>query len=312
MATDRGLEISSAFPFEKKKVEVFGSHMAYVDVGTPSSSGPVAVFLHGNPTSSYLWRNIFPHVAKNTRCIVPDLIGFGDSDKVAGLEYRVRDHQRYIDAFLDAVLPSERVILVIHDWGSALGLDWASRHEDRVAGLVLMEWIAALNNWNTRDQMFRDLFQKFRTPELGRTMIIEQNFFVEKLLPTGVIRGLTDEEMVHYCRPFLDPVDREPVWRFPNEIPIEGHPKEVVEKAQRYTAWLLASELPKLFFWVKPGTFVREQDFERLSSQMKNVKTMYLGAGSHFVQEDHPHSIGQEIVAWMAELGLSSDVSASL
>ncbi|KAL6819804.1 alpha/beta-hydrolase [Trichoderma camerunense] len=288
MATDRGLEISSAFPFEKKKAQVLGSHMAYVDVGTSSSSGPVAVFLHGNPTSSYLWRNIFPHVAKNTRCIVPDLIGFGNSDKVAGLEYRVRDHQRYIDAFLDTVLPSERVILVIHDWGSALGLDWASRHE-----------------------MFRDLFQKFRTPELGRTMIIEQNFFVDKLLPTGVIRGLTDEEMVHYRRPFLNPVDREPVWRFPNEIPIEGHPQEVVEKAKNYTAWLLASELPKLFFWVKPGTFVREQDSERLSAQMKNVKTMYLGKGSHFVQEDHPHSIGQEIVAWMAELGLSG-VSASL
>ncbi|KAL6690659.1 alpha/beta-hydrolase [Trichoderma pleuroticola] len=270
MATDRGVEISSAFPFEKKKAQVLG---------------------------------------KNSRCIVPDLIGFGDSDKVAGLEYRVRDHQRYIDAFLDAVLPSERVVLVIHDWGSALGLDWASRHEDRVAGVVLMEWIAALNNWNTRDEMFKDLFQKFRTPELGRTMIIEQNFFVEKLLPTGVIRGLTDEEMVHYCRPFLNPVDREPVWRFPNEIPIEGHPKEVVEMAQRCTAWLLASELPKLFFWVKPGTFVREQDFERLSGQM-NVKTVFLGAGSHFVQEDYPHSIGQEIVAWMAESGLSG-VSAS-
>ncbi|EHK22813.1 uncharacterized protein TRIVIDRAFT_53919 [Trichoderma virens Gv29-8] len=300
MATDRGLEISSAFPYEKNKVEVLGSHMAYVEVGT-SSSGSVAVFLHGNPTSSYLWRNIFPHVAKDSRCIVPDLIGFGDSDKVAGLEYRVFDHQRYIDAFLDTVLPTERITFVIHDWGSALGLDWASRHEDRVAGIVVMEWIAALNNWNTRDPTFIDLFTKFRTPEVGRTMIIDENFFVEKLLPMGVIRGLTEEEMAHYRRPFQTPADREPTWRFPNEIPIGGTPMEVAEKVNNYTAWFVATEIPKLFFWVKPGTFIREQDFERLSGQMKNVKTIFLGAGSHFVQEDYPHSVGQEIAEWKAE-----------
>ncbi|KAL7813398.1 alpha/beta-hydrolase [Trichoderma gracile] len=300
MATDRSLPISSAFPYEKQSVEVLGSRMAYVDVGS-SSSGSVVVFLHGNPTSSYLWRNIFPHVAKNSRCVVPDLIGFGDSDKVSGLEYRIRDHQRYIDAFLDAVLPTERISLVIHDWGSALGLDWASRHHDRVAGLALMEWITTVNSWASRDMVFQDHFQKFRTPGLGRSLIMEQNFFVDTLLPMGVVRGLTEEEMVHYRRPFLKVEDREPVWRFPNEIPIEGHPEDVWEKAQRYTSWLLASDLPKLFFWVKPGTFVTEEDFVRLRGAMKNVKTVFLGRGTHFVQEDYPHTIGQEIVEWMAE-----------
>ncbi|RFU76398.1 twin-arginine translocation pathway signal [Trichoderma arundinaceum] len=303
MATNKGLEISAAFPYEKKKVQVLGNHMAYVDIGT-SSSGSVVVFLHGNPTSSYLWRNIFPYTAKQSRCIVPDLIGFGDSDKVAGLEYRVRDHQRYIDAFLDAVLPTERITLVLHDWGSTLGFDWASRHEDRIAGLAFMEWVPALGNWDSRPSEFKETFTKFRTSEIGRTMIIEQNFFVEIILPRGVLRGLTEEEMTHYRKPFLTPEDREPTWRFPNEIPIEGHPKEVWEKAQRYTEWLMATDLPKLFFWVKPGVIIQVEDFEMLSQQMKNVKTVFLGPGAHYVQEDYPHSIGQEIVEWMTELKL--------
>ncbi|KAL6856554.1 alpha/beta-hydrolase [Trichoderma novae-zelandiae] len=304
MATDRNLQIYSAFPYDKKTVEVLGNRMAYVDIGSSSASGSVVVFLHGNPTSSYLWRNIFPHVAKKNRCVVPDLIGFGDSDKVVGLEYRIRDHQRYIDAFIDAVLPEERITLVLHDWGSALGLDWASRHQGRVAGLALMEWITTLSCWASRDQAFQDEFQKFRTHDVGRAMIIEQNFFVDVILPMGVVRGLTEEEMVHYRRPFLKPEDREPVWRFPNEIPIEGSPEDVWEKAQKYTAWLLASDLPKLFFWVKPGIFVTEEDFVRLRGDMKNVKTIFLGRGNHFVQEDYPHTIGQEIAQWMGESSL--------
>lgn len=254
MSTDRGLNISAAFPFEKRKVQVLGSQMAFVDVGTSSES--TVVFLHGNPTSSYLWRNVFPHVAKRSRCIIPDLIGLGDSDKVPELEYRIRDHQRYIDAFLDAVLPTERITLVIHDWGSALGFDWARRHEDRVAGIAFMEWIPALEGgWEARDPTFREIFQNLRTPELGRKMIIEDNFFVETVLPRGVFRTLTEEEMTEYRRPFLVPADREPTWRFPNEIPIDGHPEEVVEKAQKYTKWLEESDLPKLFFWVKPRTW---------------------------------------------------------
>ncbi|KAL9488015.1 hypothetical protein ACSS6W_000292 [Trichoderma asperelloides] len=302
MATDRGLEISAAFPYEKKKVQVLGSKIAYVDIGISSSESAV-VFLHGNPTSSYLWRNVFPHVAEQIRCIIPDLIGFGDSDKVPGLEYRVRDHQRYIDAFLDAVLPIECITLVIHDWGSALGLDWASRHEDRTAGIAFMEWIPALGGgWDARSPEFRTTFQDLRTRELGRKMIIEENFFVETILPGAVFRGLTEEEMTEYRRPFLIPADREPTWRFPNEIPIDGHPEDVWEKAQRYTKWLLESDLPKLFFWVKPGAIIKEEHFKTLSEKMKNVKTVYLGPGSHFVQEDYPHSIGQEISEWMTEL----------
>ncbi|PTB44885.1 hypothetical protein M441DRAFT_53973 [Trichoderma asperellum CBS 433.97] len=265
MSTDRGLEISAAFPYKKKKVQVLGSKIAYVDVGTSSSEFAV-VFLHGNPTSSYLWRNVFPHVAKQGRCIIPDLIGFGDSDKIPGLEYRVRDHQRYIDAFLDAVLPTERITLVIHDSGSALGLDWASRHEDRTTGIAFMEWIPALGgSWDARSPEFRTTFQDLRTPELGRRMIIEENFFVETILPRAVFRDLTEGEMTEYRRPFL---------------------------------------IPKLFFWVKPGAIIREEHFKTLSEKMRNVKNVYLGPGSYFVQEDYPHSIGQEVSEWMAELKL--------
>lgn len=298
MVTDTSETISAHFLFEKRRAQVLGSQMAYVDVGL--SSGSATVFLHGNPTSSYLWRNIIPHVSGKSRCVAPDLIGFGDSDKLTGLAYRVVDHQRYLDAFLDAVLPTEKLTLVIHDWGSVLGFDWARRHEDRVAGLAFMEFNLPIDSWNGLPQIFVDNFRAFRNPELGRQLLINQNIFIEKVLPLGVLRQLTDKEMTHYRRPFLEPTSREPVWRFTNEIPIEGKPADVAEKAQKYIAWLLQTDLPKLFFWVTPGINITKEVAERFIQELRNTKTVFLGPGLHYVQEDHPHAIGREIAQWLA------------
>jgi haloalkane dehalogenase len=289
--------ISSEFPFVKKKVHIQGSEMAYVDVG--NSSATTIVFLHGNPTSSYLWRNIIPYVSGRARCIAPDLIGFGDSDKVPGLAYRVSDHQRYLDAFLDKVLPAEKIILVIHDWGSALGLDWARRHEDRVAGLAFMEFIPPTKSWAEFKKGFRNLFSQFRDPELGRKLLIEQNLFVEQVLQSGIVRPLSEQEMNEYRRPFVQPESREPLYRFPNELPIEGHPAETWEMAQKYMTWLFASDVPKLFFWVTPGTFIWEDRAKKFMEILKSTRSVYLGSGLHFVQEDHPHTIGRELADWL-------------
>ncbi|KAH7120687.1 Alpha/Beta hydrolase protein [Dactylonectria macrodidyma] len=297
MATDSSEQISADFPFEKRKVWVLGSQMAYVDVG--SSSGSAIVFLHGNPTSSYLWRNIIPHVSAKSRCVAPDLIGFGDSDKVKGLAYRVADHQRYLEIFLDAILPTEKLTLVVHDWGSALGFDWARCHEDRIAGLAFMEFVLPADSWDTFQKDVANNFRPFREAQLGRELIINQNVFVETVLPGGVVRPLTEEEMRHYRRPFLEPEAREPVWRFPNEIPVAGEPADVWEKAKKYMAWLPHTEFPKLFFWATPAIIITEDKAENFIREFENMKSVNLGAGLHYFQEDHPHAIGREIAQWL-------------
>ncbi|KAM0263199.1 hypothetical protein ACHAQJ_001354 [Trichoderma viride] len=219
MAHDSCQPISAEFPFEKQRVDVFGSQIAYVDVGV--SEGYATVFLHGNPTSSYVWRNIIPHVSGKSRCVAPDLIGFGDSDKIAGLQYRVADHQRYLDAFLNAVLQVEKITLVIHDWGSALGFDWARRNEKRIAGLAFFEFVLPTPSWDVFPPAVADQFKSFRDPKLGWELLINQNVFIEKVLPLNILRQLSEEEMTQYRRPFLELESREPLWRFPNEIPTE-------------------------------------------------------------------------------------------
>ncbi|OPB47105.1 hydrolase [Trichoderma guizhouense] len=297
--------ISGDFPFEKKKVQILGSQMAYVDVGTSDQNSAVTVFLHGVPTSSYLWRNIIPYAAAKGRCIAPDLIGFGDSDKVPGA-YFFEDHQRYIDAFLDTVLPTQAINLVIHDWGSALGFNWARRNEHRLAGIAFMEFIHPIENWSDLPPVMVENWKKFRDPDtrVGRSLLIDQNVFIEHILPSGVVRPLTDEEMNAYCKPFLQPEWREPIYRLPNELPVEGQPENTWSYAKKYMEWLFASDKPKLLFWAKPGGLVWEAKAEELAQKLKNAKVVYLGEGIHYVQEDHPHTIGRELADW---LPLSSD-----
>jgi haloalkane dehalogenase len=282
-------------PHQLKHVEVLGSQMAYVEAG----EGPVVLFQHGNPTSSYLWRNIIPHVAPHARCIAPDLIGMGASDK-PDIAYRVEDHARYFEAFIEA-LDLKDVVLVLQDWGSALGLDWARRHEARVRGLALMEFIWPIPTWRDVDPRGADAFRAFRS-EQGRKLLIEENRFIEQVLPNGVLRTLTDEEMQVYREPFLDPASREPVYRFPNELPIAGTPADTWAMAEAYHAWLLETEIPKLFFWAEPGALISPARAAWLQARLKNCTSVSLGPGRHFVQEDHADLIGRQIAGWLPTL----------
>ncbi|OQV03693.1 hypothetical protein CLAIMM_08708 [Cladophialophora immunda] len=293
-------EISAEFPFTKQRVSVLDSTMAYVDTGAPTPASPTIVLMHGNPTSSYLWRNIIPHLSPIARCVAPDLVGFGDSGKMPANTYYVRDHIRYFDAFMDAVVldadaeKPNKVFLVLHDWGSALGFHWASRHEARVAGLVFMEFILAGMKLDDL-QGGRQVFQNFRTEGVGRRLIVQENAFIELVLAKlGVVRGLTDAELAHYRAPFVDPATREPIYRFPNEIPFDDHPPDVAGLVRAYFAWLAATDVPKLMFWATPGAIVSVEKAKELASQMKNIASVDVGPGSHYLQEDNPHLIGRE------------------
>jgi haloalkane dehalogenase len=284
----------------KAYVEVLGSRMAYVDAGEGAPGAPVVLFLHGNPTSSYLWRNIIPHVAPRFRCLAPDLIGFGDSDKPA-ISYRVEDHARYVQAFIEA-LGLKDVVLVLHDWGSALGLDWARRHAEQVRGLALMEFLSPMPTWLDLGPQPYAVMKGFRDPENGRRLIIEGNAFIERALPAGVVRPLAAEEMEEYRRPFLDPKDREPVYRFPNELPIAGTPADTYAMAVAYHDWLLETDIPKLFFHAAPGIFIPPAKAAFYRQHLKACRSVDLGAGSHYLQEDHPDAIGRELSAWLPAL----------
>lgn len=277
-------------------VEVLGSQMAYVDTG----EGRPVLFLHGNPTSSHLWRNIIPHVAPRARCLAPDLIGMGRSDKPR-IAYRIEDHARYLQAFIEA-LGLKTLILVMHDWGSVLGLDWARRHPGRVRGLALMEFIAPIPTWLDMGERGAAFFRAFRDPGQGRRLLVEENAFIEKLLPASIVRTLSPEEMDAYRRPFLDPGDREPIYRFPNELPIAGAPADVWAMAQACHDWLLETDTPKLLFWAEPGALVSPERAARYARQLKGCRNVPLGAGLHYLQEDHPDLIGREIAGWLRTL----------
>ena len=278
---------------EKQRVEVLGSEMAYIDVG----EGDPIVFLHGNPTSSYLWRNVIPHVADLGRCIVPDLIGMGDSDKVHGLEYRFIDHRRYLDAFLESVGVDDAVTLVVHDWGSALGFDWANRHREAVAGIAYMEAIVRPVAWSDWPEPSRPTFQAMRS-SAGEEIVLEKNVFVERILPASVMRYLSDNEMDEYRRPFQNPgEDRRPTLTWPREIPIDGEPADVAAIVDDYGRWLSQSDVPKLFIDAEPGAILvgPAREFCRGWPNQTEVSV----AGTHFIQEDSPDEIGEALRRWI-------------
>ena len=277
--------------------DVLGSRMYYVDEG----AGPPVLFLHGNPTSSYLWRNVIPLVSGVGRCIAPDLIGMGRSDK-PDLDYRFVDHARYVDGFIDA-LGLEDLTLVLHDWGSALGFHYAHRNEDNVRGLAFMEAILApVPSWDAFPEGARQMFQAFRTPEVGWDLIAKQNVFIEKALPGSVVRKLSDEEMDAYRAPFPNEQSRKPIWRWPNEIPIEGEPADVTEIVGAYNGWLQETQLPKLLFHADPGALIPAPMVEWARSSLPNLETVDLGKGIHYVQEDHPETIGREVARFTSAL----------
>ncbi|HEX8895531.1 MAG TPA: haloalkane dehalogenase [Terriglobales bacterium] len=294
--------ISAAFPYQKQRRRVLGSEMAYVDVG----EGDPIVLLHGNPTSSYLWRNVLPHLQSRGRCIAPDLIGMGDSDKLPNSgpgSYRFVEHRRYLDALLEALSVRERVTFVIHDWGSALGFDWANRHREAVKGIAYMEAIVRPQGWDHWDNANMRPALKALRSEAGEAMVLDDNFFIEQILPKAILRTLSVEEMAQYRRPFAEPGEgRRPTLTWVRQIPIEGEPADVAEIAAAYAEWLATSNVPKLFIKAEPGLLLASGanlDFARGLPTQTEVTV----AGVHYLQEDSPDEIGQAIADWMGALG---------
>ncbi len=282
--------------------EVDGSRMAYVDEGS-SPGGTTIVFQHGNPTSSYLWRNVMPHLEGLGRLVACDLIGMGASDKLDNSgpdRYHYAEHREYLFALWDALDLGERVVLVLHDWGSALGFDWASHHRDRVLGIAFMEAIVTPMTWSDFHESVRGVFQGFRSPE-GERMVLEQNIFVEGVLPGAIRRQLSDEEMDHYRRPFAElGEDRRPTLSWPRNIPIDGEPAGMVAVVDEYRGWLADSGVPKLFVNADPGAIVtgRIRDYVRSWRNLTEVTV----PGVHFIQEDSPDEIGAALARFVRGL----------
>ncbi|OHV04445.1 haloalkane dehalogenase [Mycobacterium talmoniae] len=279
--------------------EIRGKRMAYIDEGV----GDAIVFAHGNPTSSYLWRNVMPHLQGLGRLVACDMIGMGASDKLdeSGPDrYHYAEQRDYLFALWDALDLGDNVVLVLHDWGSALGFDWANQHRDRVAGIAFMESIVTPMTWPEFPGPVRAVFQGFRSPE-GERMVLEQNVFVEGVLPGAIQRTLSDEEMEHYRRPFANPgEDRRPTLSWPRNIPIDGEPADVVAVVEGYGEWLAGSDVPKLFVNAEPGAIIRGRIRELVRS-WPNLTEITV-AGSHFIQEDSPDEIGAAVARFVREL----------
>jgi len=285
-------------------ISVLGKQIAYREAYRETGAGNAIVFLHGNPTSSYLWRNVMPPVAELGRCIAPDLIGMGGSDKLDGTEtdrYRFVAHRRYLDALLDALAIGNRVTLVLHDWGSALGFDWARRHADRVAGIVYMEALIRPIDWEEWPEQSRPLFEGLRS-DAGESLILDKNLFIERILPASIMRKLSDEEMAAYRQPFAEPGDdRQAMLTWPRELPIDGEPADVVEIVSQYADWLATSNIPKLFINAEPGAILVGAPRETCR-QWPNQDEVTV-PGIHFIQEDSADEIGTAIANWHARIG---------
>lgn len=288
-------DISAADPHPRRRVRVLDTEMSYVDVG----SGDPIVLLHGNPTSSYLWRNIIPHLAGLGRCLAPDLAGMGASGPMPGGGYRFADHARYLDAWFEALELKHNVLLVLHDWGSALGFHWARRHPERVQAIAYMEAIVQPRLWQDfpegRDAIFRAL-----RSERGEQLALEQNFFIETVLPKSVLRALGKEEMEAYRAPFRTPASRLPTLVWPRELPIDGAPADVAAVVEDYGRWLAASELPKLCISAEPGAILRGRalEFCRTWPNQREVGVR----GIHYVQEDSPREIGHALRGFVRQV----------
>jgi haloalkane dehalogenase len=276
----------------RRRMPILDTEMSYVTVG----QGDPIVFLHGNPTSSYLWRNVIPHVSDLGRCLAPDLVGMGQSAASPGGAYRLVDHAGYLDAWFDALDLRENVTLVLHDWGSALGFHWASRHPERIRAIAYMESILYPREWEDLPPSRAPLFRDLRSAK-GEKMILDENFFIEVLLPKLVIRPLGEMEMDAYRRPFLNPSSRLPTLVWPRELPIGGEPADVVAIVESYGKWLLESPLPKFFINAEPGSMLigGSRDFCRRFPNQQEITV----SGLHFIQEDSPHEIGEALARFV-------------
>jgi len=291
--------VSSEERYPKRFVEVHGVPMAYVDEG----AGDPIVLLHGNPSSSYQWRNVIPYLSGLGRCIAPDLVGMGDSGKLPGSgpdSYRLVEHRAYLDALLEALDVRNRVTLVLHDWGSALGFDWAYRHQSAVRAIAYMEaFVATIDTWDDWPPEAVAFFRAIRSAA-GEELVLQQNLFVEQVLPSEVLHGLTEEEMAVYRRPYLDPGEsRRPTLTWPREVPVAGEPSDVHDIVRSYGAWLASSDVPKMFVEAVPGVmFESHRAFARSWPRQEHVTV----TAGHVVPEDAPDEVGSAIASWLRGL----------
>lgn len=294
-------EISAEFPFEKKSATIRGSTMSYVDEG----QGDPVLFLHGNPTSSYLWRNIIPYVTGTNRAIAPDLIGMGDSDK-PDIDYRLPTHAEYLDEFISG-LGLKHITLVVHDWGSALGMRYARLNPDKVRAIAVMEPIMPpalpAESYEAMGDRAGPMFRNLQTPGVGEEMIYEANFFVETVLGNmGVAREMTEAEMEVYRAPYLEREARKPTLIWPRQMPVAGKPSDVAEIITANGEWFYSSPIPKLFFFADPGALMPSAAKPAIVARASNLTTVDLDAGTHYLQEDHPHTIGENLATWIKSL----------
>jgi len=281
--------------WDKKYIDVLGKQIAYVEMG----EGDPIIFQHGNPTSSYLWRNILPQLKSLGRCIAMDLIGMGDSEKLedkGNMTYSYETHKKYFDGFLDAIGVESNATLVIHDWGSALGFDWANDYPQKVKAICYMEGIVQSMEWEDWNEDAKGIFQGFRSPA-GEEMILEKNLFIEAVLPGSILRKLSDAEMNEYRRPFNDKKSRRPTLDWPRQIPLENNPPEICRIVDSYSQWMAENNIPKLFINAEPGAILigKQREFCRTWKNQKEVTVK----GSHFIQEDSPNEIGNAIFDWL-------------
>jgi haloalkane dehalogenase len=289
-------EISPDFAYPSRTVEVLGSRMHYVEAG----AGDPIVFLHGQPTSSYLWRNVMPHLEPLARVIAPDNIGFGKSAK-PDIAYTYGDHMRHIEGLIDA-LALDDITFVVHDWGSAMGFDYAARHPDKVKGIAFMEAIMAplfpAESYDALPPPLAEFFSTMRDPVKGPELMVEQNYFVEVVLPSFTSRDIDEVAMAVYREPFLDKQSRWAINSWPNQVPIGGEPAEVVEVVANYNRWLMETETPLLFLYASPGALNPPEIADWWVTRARNMETVFIGAGLHYVQEDQPYAIGRAIADW--------------
>lgn len=288
-------EISSEFPFESKYIEVKGSNIHYIDEGAKDSEHTF-LLLHGNPTSNYIWRNIVPYLSEQGRVIAPDLIGMGKSDK-PDIDYTYQDHINYMDDFIES-LDLENIVLVIQDWGSGIGFHYANRFRENVAGIVFLEGITRTISFKEMNFIERYLFKRMRHPEKGEKMLVKNNFFIKKFLPMMTKRKLTKEEKAYYASPYSNVEDRKAVRVWPTQIAIDGTPEESTRIISDYQKYLPNSKVPKLMFHAKPGVIIKMKEAEQIKQTWTNLDVVFLGKGKHYLQETHPHKIGEGIVEW--------------
>lgn len=290
-------EISADFPFESKYLEVKGSKMHYIEEG----EGDPILFLHGNPTSNYLWRNIIPYLSDKGRCIAPDLIGMGKSDK-PDINYGFEDTYAYLEEFIET-MDLKNITLVLHDWGSGMGFNYANLHRDNIKAIVFMEAMYDAPTMYDMPASVRTALKMVRNPLIGPLMVKRANIFIKKMLPDMIVRTLSKEEEQFYAAPYPNAKSRKPLLAWPLDVPFkDGKPTSATAPIQSWAPWLAETSIPKLCFYVTPGVAIKEKDIEIIKNTFKNTKMVNLGEGLHFIQEDYPHEIGTEILHWYQHL----------